>query len=368
MKLLYLTAIEYPSPTANAHQTKSMSRAFQKYLNDNFLLIVDKSGKQALKNINFYEMDCPFFKLRTLYYFYYFLAGKIPFLDKQTIIYTKDPQLIVVANLFKKKYGYKTCFELHIPWKSKIKRIIWKTDLFVVLNKYLRQILVKNYKISLEKIFIFPDAVNIDKFNIKRSKRKCRAILNLPQKKKLAGYIGRFKTSGKEKGIRAILETIPLINRDILYCFVGGNKKEIKEYQDLAIKIGVLEKCIFVPFQPLEKLPFYMKAMDLLLMSFPKAEHYEYFMSPLKMFEYMTSKRPIIASDLPSIREILNKKNAILVKPNNPEALARGIKQLLSGSRLIKQIYEQAYKDVQNYTWDKRAKKILNFIHHEIEK
>ena len=60
MKLLYLTAIKYPSTTATAHQIKSMSRVFKEALGDNFLLIVYRARKQNLRSLNFYEMNCPF--------------------------------------------------------------------------------------------------------------------------------------------------------------------------------------------------------------------------------------------------------------------------------------------------------------------
>ncbi|MFH1997247.1 MAG: glycosyltransferase, partial [Patescibacteria group bacterium] len=67
-------------------------------------------------------------------------------------------------------------------------------------------------------------------------------------------------------------------------------------------------------------------------------------------------------SDLPSIREILNENNSVLVQPDNPEALANGIKQVLQNSDLADRISKQAFVDVQNYTWEKRAEKILKFI------
>jgi len=82
----------------------------------------------------------------------------------------------------------------------------------------------------------------------------------------------------------------------------------------------------------------------------------------MKMFEYMASKRPIIASNLPSIREILNKNNAILVKPDSSEDLAKGINLSLKNKDFSDKISLQAYQDVQEYTWQKRTKKIVNFI------
>ena len=81
------------------------------------------------------------------------------------------------------------------------------------------------------------------------------------------------------------------------------------------------------------------------------------------MFEYMASKRPIMASDLPSIREILNENNSILVEPDNPEVLAEGIKNALENFEFSASIANQAFQDIQNYTWQKRVKKILEFIY-----
>ena len=84
---------------------------------------------------------------------------------------------------------------------------------------------------------------------------------------------------------------------------------------------------------------------------------------PLKLFEYMASKRPIVASDLPSIKETLrNEKNAILVKPDNPQALAEGIKRVLIDKELADRISEQAFKDAQEYSWEKRSGRIFKFM------
>ena len=82
----------------------------------------------------------------------------------------------------------------------------------------------------------------------------------------------------------------------------------------------------------------------------------------MKFFEYMASGSPIVASDLPSIREALNESNSILVEPNNPEALTDGIERVLKDQDLSSRISRQAFLDVQDYTWRKRAKQVINFI------
>ena len=95
---------------------------------------------------------------------------------------------------------------------------------------------------------------------------------------------------------------------------------------------------------------------------FPNRPHYAFYASPLKLFEYMASGRPIIASDLPALREILNDKNALFFEPGNADDLARAIKMLKQSQALGYHLSQQALSDVKEYTWDKRALKILDFI------
>ncbi len=76
----------------------------------------------------------------------------------------------------------------------------------------------------------------------------------------------------------------------------------------------------------------------------------------------MASKRPIIASDLTSIREILNENNAILVKPDNCQELSKCIKKGLEETNFFDKIVTESYQDIQKYTWTKRTENILKFI------
>jgi len=87
------------------------------------------------------------------------------------------------------------------------------------------------------------------------------------------------------------------------------------------------------------------------------------FTSPLKLFEAMASGRPVIASDLPSIREILtHDENALLVPPGNAHALAAAIERLLSDSALSARLAARAFEDVKGNSWDRRAEAISSFM------
>ena len=74
----------------------------------------------------------------------------------------------------------------------------------------------------------------------------------------------------------------------------------------------------------------------------------------------MASEKPIVASDLPVVREVLNENNSVLVKSDNSHALTEGINRVLGDYNLAENISRQALNDVKNYSWSKRALRILN--------
>jgi glycosyltransferase involved in cell wall biosynthesis len=88
-----------------------------------------------------------------------------------------------------------------------------------------------------------------------------------------------------------------------------------------------------------------------------------YYTSPLKLFEYMAAGVPVVASDLPALREVLRDgENAVLVAPDDPGALAQGIRRVLEDKPLADRLAAQARRDAQAHTWTARAQAILEFI------
>ena len=83
--------------------------------------------------------------------------------------------------------------------------------------------------------------------------------------------------------------------------------------------------------------------------------------SPLKAFEAMAAGRPLVASDLPSSREFLRHgENAWLVAPDDASALAAGIQALLADEALSERIARTAFEDAVQFSWDARARRLLD--------
>jgi glycosyltransferase involved in cell wall biosynthesis len=85
--------------------------------------------------------------------------------------------------------------------------------------------------------------------------------------------------------------------------------------------------------------------------------------SPLKIFEYMAHGKPVIASDIPPLREIIrNGKNGLLVDPQDPEAWKHAADLLIRDPALAEKLGRQGRKDLEErYAWSVRVRNVLEF-------
>ncbi len=80
----------------------------------------------------------------------------------------------------------------------------------------------------------------------------------------------------------------------------------------------------------------------------------------MKLFEYMASGTPIIASDVPSIREVVDDSMVTFFESDNVQALATEIINIKESKDTYQAKTEIAYKKVSEHTWEKRAKRLTS--------
>jgi glycosyltransferase involved in cell wall biosynthesis len=152
---------------------------------------------------------------------------------------------------------------------------------------------------------------------------------------------------------------------DALFLIVGGLEKDVMRCRSLAREKNAAN-IKFTSYVPHHMVPLYLAASDLLVMPYTTrmtirgGTQAQDFTSPIKLFEYMASGRPIVATSIPSVSEILEDGvNAVLVPPDSADALREGMKRALGDISLAARISERASSDVHSYTWEERAKKLL---------
>jgi glycosyltransferase involved in cell wall biosynthesis len=242
-----------------------------------------------------------------------------------------------------------------------------KLILVAVLTSFIKERFVK-LGFPAEKVVVHPDGADLSLFAGLPSKQKCRELLGLPQHRPIIGYIGRFRTLNLEKGIPELVQAaanLPSINgEEPLVVCVGGPIDAVPGYLKLAQTYGVPEHRLqFVDRVPNREIPFWIRSFDVAVAPFPNSEHYAYFMSPLKLFEYMAAGAPILTTDLPSIREVLKHgETGWLVEPGNPQELSNGISHLLSNLLLTNAIASKAQMAAYKFSWRQRVSGMLNQV------
>jgi glycosyltransferase involved in cell wall biosynthesis len=271
------------------------------------------------------------------------------------------------------RMGLPTVYEAHVAPNRGQRWLLRKITrhsllrLVVVLTSFLRQRFL-DMGFSSDRVIVLPDGVDLDLFEGLPSKDDCRRRLGLPLGRPIIGYIGRFRTLEMEKGIPELVEAMKDLSsvngaEPLLLC-VGGPMDAVPTYLELARRIGIpQDRLRFVDRVPNTEVPYWIRSCDVATIPWTWTEFSAYFTSPLKLFEYMAAGVPILATDLPSIREVLRHgENAWLVPPSNPKALAEGIRHLLENPDLAERLAQQARKDVRQYTWKRRAAVILRHV------
>jgi len=275
-------------------------------------------------------------------------------------VITRDPLSGVLLYL----RGLRVFFDMHgFPkkmlwaWKIGVKCFLG----IIVTNGWKVDPCVNLLSLSRKKILVAPNGFDEKQFIAIEKKETARKKLRLP-KGQLALYTGHLYDW---KGAHVLAEATVYLP-DVTILFVGGTPNEISEFKK---KYGAYPNVIFVGQKPHVDIPIYLAAADVLVLPNSNISHskrlhgYSKFeTSPIKLFEYMASGRPIIASDLPSIREIIDGESALLVPPDDPKVLAEGIEKILGDKTLGESIAERAKKKGEEYTWQKRGERIINFI------
>ena len=205
-----------------------------------------------------------------------------------------------------------------------------------------------------EKISVAADAVDLERYKASVSRQEAKEQCGMPLNKRAIVYTGSLQKNRGAEMVPLFLSQLP---EDCFFYIVG----DTDEYVTTAL--GGLSNVVCVGRKPHHEIPLWQKAADVLvLFNSAKIQMFKEFTSPMKLFEYMASGTPILASDLPSTREVLNEQSAVLVDPDDPKAYVAGLKRILSDGEFAQQIAQQALRDVESFTWDKRAANIIAFL------
>ncbi|MCC7509409.1 MAG: glycosyltransferase family 4 protein [Planctomycetes bacterium] len=164
------------------------------------------------------------------------------------------------------------------------------------------------------------------------------------------------------KGVPTLLEAMTHLPNARL-AVVGGNKEEeVAHARSLAASHGVADRVQFLGHVPHAEVQPHLQAARCAVIPLGHDLLARRFTSPIKVFEYMAAGVPIVAADLPTIREVLRDgENALLYPPTDARALAAQVQRVLSDDTLADKLRSTALRELHAFSWDERARRIMEF-------
>lgn len=376
MKIAYYSNAKIPSTEANSIHIMKMCQAFSKLGHDVVLIVPSYHSDMGVDPFSYYGVDhC--FKIKVIdfknikgkTFLYAYKAAKYINEFNPDFAYGRNINICFFLAMMKKiNFSY----EIHQPISSmgKIQKKFFsyiikskKLNKIVVISNALKKILCEQHKIDKNKIIIAHDGADLfqDKGKIVNLKETNNSNLNV-------GYIGQLYPG---KGMEIICPLAKL-RQDVNFHIIGGNDADINYWKS---QIGELSNIFFYGYIPNSDVLYYGKKMDIMLAPYSNKvfgansiqnEKFNLvnWMSPLKIFEYMSIEKPILCSNLPVLREILiNQRTAILCDPSNIEEWNQQLCWCNKNREKIKNIGKNAKTLFEfKYTWLKRAKYLIEEI------
>ena len=234
-----------------------------------------------------------------------------------------------------------------------------RVDRIVSITECARRLLIDNYGVRPDRVRTVADGTTV---------RPDGALTLRPADR--AGtpsvfYVGQLYPW---KGAGLVVDVAARVP-DARFVIVGGMPNGARGDPDVdalarrAREAGTSNRVDLRGYLPYRRVADVLRQASVALLPLPDEPVARYFTSPLKLFDYMAAGLPIVASDLPALREVLrHEENALLARPDDPDAFAAAVRRLLAEPDLAARLGGQARLDVSRYSWDARAAALLGFL------
>jgi glycosyltransferase involved in cell wall biosynthesis len=283
------------------------------------------------------------------------------FLRKNVYIYVREPLLYIMLRVSGWLVKPKIIYEIHElpPYLKDGPRFFWplmeRSHLIICLTQALSDLVRSRLNKGKERVFTIHHGVDDEIFKIEYA---CPDNLaSIKKKYRIIMYTGHLYSWKRPEFLIDMMKHVA--EDDVALVFVGGRDEDIFRLKQYAESNGLCKKVFFLGWRQPSQVPRYLAFADVLVhYSSPEKA------SPLKIFEYMLSGRPVAAPRAPGVEEILNDGiNALLFDPFDPADAARKVVLLLKDEEMGKRLASNARNTaLSKYTYRARARTLLELL------
>lgn len=287
-------------------------------------------------------------------------AHELPAVIDADVVYTRNfPTLLALAE-GKRLFAYET----YRPWHDQFPVLGPLFRRAMAAPRFLGAILHSQFAhdryralgVDERRLLVAHNGHDPARFASPAQPAELRRELGLPLDRKLVVYAGHVNLT---KGLDTMLRMARRLP-DVSFVLVGSEGKGVIE------RLARLTRNVsVVPWQPFDVVARYLMAADVLLQppSRVPLKLVGNTVLPMKLFSYLAAGRPIVAPDLPDMRELLeHERNALLVPAGDDDAAVGALQRVLGEPGLAERLSEAARQTSRGLTWDARAARILSFL------
>ncbi|MEK7089996.1 MAG: glycosyltransferase family 4 protein [Patescibacteria group bacterium] len=372
MKIYYIANARMPTEKAHGIQLAKMCEAFVAAGADLELVLPNrKNTEKSIEGFYGLKQKIPIKKLPVLDVYkmgrFGFIAGTISFIFTAFLYLSKKRiggEKMALYTVDMDNFSYLWLPFLFTPFFVELHNV--KTRNFrnnfclkrakgiIAINNIIREKLIKYFGFAPGKVIVHPNGIDLERYVSLPSRDEARKILNLPIGQKIALYAGRIY-DWKGLGILSALA----LKKSIMFYVVGGTRDNLESVTGEKMSHSVIcaGPCDF------QSIPTWLAAADILVAIGTKNNPYSYYhTSPMKIFEYMASRRPILAARTPAIEQIMTDEETAFYTPDDAGDLSSMIETVVADPDTAAAKPENAYEKLKKFSWDNRARDIMSFI------
>jgi glycosyltransferase involved in cell wall biosynthesis len=242
------------------------------------------------------------------------------------------------------------------------------SDKIICVTEGIKREIVRRYKVNEGKLVVIPNGANIELFR-PLDKHECRRKLGLEEGAFYIGFVGSF---APWQGLDILIEAAKQVKKQgyfqIKYILVGSGEREsiirksVREY-------GLEQEILFSGRVAYGQVVYYINACDITVAPFTKERNSIIGVSPLKLFEYLACGRPVIASRVDGVKEVIEEgKCGYLFEPGNAEELANRIIQSYQERDTFQEMGVRGRRLVESkYSWRTTAERIVEVLEEAVK-